>query len=278
MLATDPLSLLFLGCALFAGLFLVATVALGVGHGHLGHLGHFGHVGGHVGGAGHVGGHTAQIAGHAGAHSSASHAAQPTQSARIAGQADTPPSVATGWWAGAQSALLGSLSLNGALVFLLVFGVVGYLLHSGQGGSIFIPVALGALVGALAAIGVNAALARIFITSQAGELSTASSHLEGRLATVSIAIRAQGLGEVVFTGEAGARQSIGARSAGGAAIPAETQVVIVAAERGLATVQPWESFLEESRQRPSAAVPRLEPGAAPATSAAPPGAEPPRDQ
>ena len=259
MLATDPLSLLFLGCALFAGLFLVATVVLGVGHGHIGHLGHTGHIS-HLGHVGHVG-HVGQVSGHA-----------PAQAARLgathgATQAATPAVESNGLWAGMQSALLGSLSLNGALVFLLVFGVLGYLLHSGQGGSIFVAVALAALVGALAAIGVNAALTRIFITSQAGELSADSSRLEGRIATVSMAIRPHGLGEIVFTGEAGARQSIGARSSDGAAIAAGAQVVIVEAEQGLATVQPWDSFLDDSRLSASA------PGALGAPDT-PPGAQP----
>ncbi len=237
MIATDPLSLLFLGCALFAGLFLVATVALGAGHGHFGHVGHApAHVAvTHATPVAHIGaGSSPQTATHGSAHGATSIAES------------------GGLWAGLQSALLGSLSLNGALIFLLVFGVLGYLLHSGQGGSIFLVVALATLVGALAAIGVNAALARIFITSQAGELSADSSRLEGRLATVSMAIRPQGLGVVVFTGEAGARQSIGARSSDGAAIEAGAQVVIVEAERGVATVQPWDTFLEDSRQRPSA--------------------------
>ncbi len=256
MLATDPLSLLFLGCALFSGLFLVASVALGAGHGHASHLG------------GHSGAHT-------GAHTDAStHAAihAPTHVATHNG-ATTTATGEGGWWGAIQSMLLGSLNLNGALIFLLVFGVLGYLLHNGQGASLLAALVTAALVGALAAIAVNAALTRIFITSQAGELSANSSRLEGRLATVSLAIRAQGLGEVVFTGEAGARQSIGARSADGEPIATGTQVVIVEAERGLATVQPWDNFLADTRQRLSAdaeqPAARLEPAAPPA----PPGAE-----
>jgi membrane protein implicated in regulation of membrane protease activity len=264
MLATDPLSLLFLGCALFAGLFLVASVALGAGHGHAGHLGS-----GHAPAAAHATtpAHTAL------SHTPAHDATPATTHGTSHGSA---PMQGESLWGMAQSLLLGSLNLNGALIFLLVFGVLGYLLHNGQAASLLTVVALAALVGALAAIGVNAALTRIFITSQAGELSADSSRLEGRLASVSIAIRAQGIGEVVYSGEAGARQSIGARSADSAAIPTGTEVVIVAAEQGLATVQPWNSFLADTRQRLSAdqSAPRLEPLA----PAAPPGAEPPRGE
>ena len=264
MLATDPLSLFFLACALFSGLFLVASVVLGAGHGHAGHLG------GHSGVSG-SGAHTAtpahavatHVASHLPAHAAPGHDA--THDATHAG----PVAPGEGLWSSIQSLLLGSFNLNGALVFLLVFGVLGYLLHNGQGAQLLATLVISALVGALAAIGVNAALTRIFITSQAGELTAESSRLEGRLATVSIAIRARGLGEVVYTGEAGARHSIGARSADGSPIAVGAQVVIVEAEGGMATVQPWDSFLAETRQRLSAdgAPPRLEP-------AAPPGAEP----
>lgn len=245
MFATDPLSLLFLGCALFSGLFLVLTVVLGVGHGHAGHLG--GHVGGHPGG--HLGGHVAgHVAGQSAAHHLVGQAHVPAQSdGRGAAVAQTP--AGGGLWSGLQDLLLGSLNLNGALMFLLVFGVLGYLLNVGHAGATLLILLIAAFIGALAAIVVNAALTRIFITSQAGELSADSSRREGRLATVSIAIRAQGIGEVIYTGEAGARQSVGARSADGSAIPAGAQVVIVEEAHGLATVQPWESFLTGARER-----------------------------
>lgn len=280
MLATDPLSLLFLGCALFSGLFLVAAVLLGAGgHGHLGHIGHAGHLGhvGHLGaGDGAASGH---VAGHAPIHALSSHVAgdasgHPAHAPSAHGDAQATTAAATpaeSVWGMAQSLLLGSLNLNGALIFLLVFGVLGYLLNAGHATALLVVLLVAALVGAVAAIGVNAALTRIFITSQAGELSADNSRLEGRLATVSIAIRERGLGEVVYSGEAGARHSVGARSSDGASIPAGAQVVIVAAEGGLATVQQWERFLDETRQRLSAdpSAPRLESGPTPA---APPGA------
>lgn len=280
MLATDPLSLLFLGCALFSGLFLVAAVLLGAGgHGHLGHIGHAGHLGhvGHLGAGDGVA--PAHVSGHAPIHALSSHAVgdasgHPAHAPSAHGDAQTAAAATTpaeSVWGMAQSLLLGSLNLNGALIFLLVFGVLGYLLNAGQATALLVVLLVAALVGAVAAIGVNAALTRIFITSQAGELSADNSRLEGRLATVSIAIRERGLGEVVYSGEAGARHSVGARSSDGASIPAGAQVVIVAAEGGLATVQQWERFLDETRQRLSAdpSAPRLESGPTPA---APPGA------
>jgi membrane protein implicated in regulation of membrane protease activity len=267
MFATDPLSLLFLGCALFSGLFLVLTVVLGVGHGHAGHLG--GHVGGHLGG--HVSGH---VAGQTAATHAVGHAHVPAQTTgRGSSVAQTP--AGGGLWSGLHALLLGSLNLNGALMFLLVFGVLGYMLNVGHAGTTLLILFIAALIGALAAIVVNAALTRIFITSQAGELTDDNSRREGQLATVSIAIRAQGIGEVIYTGEAGARHSVGARSADGSAVPAGAQVVIIEEAHGLATVQSWESFLSDTRERlispkPASAASLSEPVAEPT---APPGSE-----
>ncbi len=263
MLATDPLSLLFLACALFSGLFLIATVALGAGHGHAGHLG--GHdAGGHATGAHAAGAHVA--GGHdAGAHAHvAGHTATHTTGHDVA----TTTSSSESLWGSIQNLLWGSLNLNGALIFLLVFGVLGYLLHNSQGAQILVTLLVAALVGALAAIGVNAALTSIFITSQAGELTADSSRLEGRLATVSIAIRAQGIGEVIYNDDTGTRHSIGARATNDQPIESGAQVVIIAAEDGMTTVQQWDNFIAETRQRLDADRPaaRLEP-------AAPPGGE-----
>lgn len=269
MLATDPLSLLFLACALFAGLFLVATVALGAGHGHAAHLG--GHTAAHAATGAHAAPGHAHIAGHAHAADSHAHIAGHAHAADGQHAAPAPAtSPIESVWGAIQGMLWGSLNINGALIFLLVFGVLGYLLHNTPGAQIIVTLLVAALVGSLAAIAVNAALARIFITSQAGELSADSSRLEGKLATVSLAIRAQGIGEVVYTGEAGARHSLGARSADGQPIAAGDQVVIIAAEDGVATVQPWDRFIAETRQRLDAdpSAPRLTPGLTPA---APPG-------
>lgn len=263
---TDPLSLVFLGCALVAGLILLASVALGGGHGaHTGHVGHVGHAAhaGHVSPAGHVAGH---VAGHIGLAEPASHSAGGNAAPRQ-GPADGAQHAGGDAWAGARSLLLGSLNVNGALIFLLVFGLLGYLLRSAQGVSLLMLVIVAALMGTLAAIVVNALLARIFIASQAGELSADSSRLEGRLATVSLPIRAGGIGEVIFTGPTGARQSLGARSATGRPIEVGEEVVIVGAEDGLVTAQPWSAFLDESRGATRAGGPTLP--AAPTASTAP---------
>ncbi|HEU0028427.1 MAG TPA: hypothetical protein VFQ25_15040 [Ktedonobacterales bacterium] len=254
MPAQDPLSLFFLGCALFSALFLVATVLLGAGHGghggHLGHLGaHAGHIPGHGLGhaAGHMG-HAGDVAGHHGA-GGAAHASHATHTGS-GGQAEAgEPTPLGGAWATAQGLLLGALNINGLLVFLLLFGLLGYLLRIGDTPLLLI-VVLAALVGVIGAVIVNVALAKLFFENEAGELTARSSQIEGRLATVSIAIRPSGIGEIIFSGEAGARQSMGARAEDSSAtIAVETEVVVTAVENGIATVQPWSQLLEETKAR-----------------------------
>ena len=67
MIATDPLSLVFIGCFVVSGAFLILSSLLGFGHGHF-HLGHIGHAG-HAGPAGHGVGHASAVLHHALCHS-----------------------------------------------------------------------------------------------------------------------------------------------------------------------------------------------------------------
>jgi membrane protein implicated in regulation of membrane protease activity len=250
MPAQDPISLFFLGCALFSALFLVASATLGA-HGHSGHIGAHaaGHVAGHVGG--HVAGHTTgHVAGQLGSHDGGAHTGQTDGAhANQTGQALAHISAASELWDTARGALLGALNLNALLIFLLVFGLLGFLLRVG-GWPVGLAFLLAAPVGVAGALAANVALAKLFYENEAGELSARSSQIEGRLGTVSIAIRPGGIGEIIFPGEAGARQSMGARAEdASAAIAVETEVVVTSVENGIATVQPWNILLEETKLR-----------------------------
>jgi membrane protein implicated in regulation of membrane protease activity len=128
-------------------------------------------------------------------------------------------------------------------MFLFVFGLLGYLLRVG-GAVAWVATLIAAPVGIAAATALNVMLAKLFFENETGELSAYSSQVEGRLGTVSIAIRPGGIGEVIFPGEAGARQSMGARAEDlSAAIAKDTEVVVTAIENGMATVRPWDLFL-----------------------------------
>lgn len=266
MFAADPLSLVFLTCIVFSGSFLVLSTLLGVGHGHGFHFG--GHMGGHVGGhavghtSGHVGGHAA---GHAPAHTAAGHAAAHTTNGHSAssghttdGQTQTGAAVPTPTspWMALTSAFYASLNLYGLLIFLLVFGLLGYLLYNVANVGVVLSLLIALALAVGSAMGMSVLLARLFLMGERTELTPESSQLEGRLGKVSIAIRAGGIGEVIYTGTTGARKSVGARSFDGAAIPVDSQVVVIAYREGIADVQPWDRFMAGVR---SGLAPELQP-------------------
>jgi hypothetical protein len=243
MIATDPLSLVFLGCIIFSGLFLVVSSVSGLGHGHGLHLHLGGHALGHVAGGGHVthvGGHAATTHAAPG-HTAPGHGALSGASARLSLVAH---------------AFESSLNLYGLLVFLLIFGLLGYLLHNSTNLADVATFVLALAVGVGSAMVVSVLMARLFLLNTSYALSAEDSRLEGRLGQVSMAIRAGGIGEVIYTSAAGTRHSVGARSAGGMPIARDTDVVVLGYKDGIATVQPWDSFMASVR---SGAAPQLEP-------------------
>lgn len=268
MFATDPLSLVFLGCLVFSGAFLIISTVSGLGHAHLGDLGHAGHVGhighiGHVGDVGHAGhvgdlahpvhvtqvAHVAQVA-HAGANGHApAHAGDATSHA-------APESPATPL-ANLGQFLAGGLNLFSILTFLFFFGLLGYLLHNVAHLFAFFSVGLAAVIGIAAGLGVSALLARLF-AAQSGVVTYEDSRLEGRLGKVSQAIRPGGVGEVIFLRAGAGRQSIGARSLDGEALDVDAEVVILGVHDGIASVQSWATFMRQARAGTAPALEGLE--------------------
>lgn len=247
MLATDPLSLVFIGCFVVSGTFLVLSSLFGFGHGHFFHFGHIGHVGhvGHAGPIGHAVGHASGVIHHAlphghadgqGAHVATHSSASQGQSA--ATHAATNPPI----WATALS----YLNLYAIMAFLFWFGLIGYILHNLTNfGSL--SAFLGALlVGIVGAVLVNIAMSRLMGRGDDGVLTAESSEMVGTIATVSMPIRAGGIGEVIYTKGAGGRKSIGARSLDGLEIPRNAEVVIIGYEKGIAQVQTWDHFITEA--------------------------------
>lgn len=254
MFATDPLSLVFLGCAAFSGAFLLISTLLGAGDSHIGHLG--GHTGGHdihIGHAdvGHGAGHAAHVAdghvlhgGHV--HTEGAHGHGHADGAHADGsstQAVAVPSL----WASIGNTLLGALNLYGLLMFLLIFGLVGYVAHAVLGWGVIFVLLVPLFVGVISAIGLTTLLHTLFTTSKDTVLTSDDARLEGRLGTVTMAIRAGGVGEVIFTRKGGGRQSVGARSAQNLAIPAGSEVVILEYQDGIASVESWDTFLAAAR-------------------------------
>jgi hypothetical protein len=145
------------------------------------------------------------------------------------------------------------------LTFLFVFGLLGYLLHNTTNLGAFLSLFLPALLGVAAAVGVGIFLGRLF-NRDIGLLTEENSRLEGRLGKVSIPIRAGGVGEVIFEQQSGGRQSIGARSLDGDAIPVDAEIVIVGIRDGIASVQTWDTFMRSVRAGKAPILEALGPG------------------
>src|SRR5258707_15027103 len=131
LIATDPLSLVFIACFLFGLLFLLATSLLGnLGQGHAGiHAGssHTGlHLGGHAPathavshvGAAHAPAHGMHVASHAPAHTnSVGHGVGAQQTSNQSAQ-------------GSWLSPLSYINLTSVVLFLLGFGFIGYVFHN----------------------------------------------------------------------------------------------------------------------------------------------------
>ncbi len=127
--------------------------------------------------------------------------------------------------------------VNGGTIaaFLVWFGGAGYVLagHFGLALATTYPVAVASGLA-------GAALLLVFLTrvllAHDEPLNPADYEMAGVRGRLSGAIREGGTGEMIFS-QAGTRRSIGARSATGAPIPRDKQVIVVRCERGIAYVQ-----------------------------------------
>ncbi len=236
MIATDPLSLVFIGCFVVSGTFLLISSLLGAGAEDL-HLGHFGHPG-HSGGAGHAAGsgHASGIMHHTLSQGhDAGHAAHSGTTAGHGAQASHPT------WA----ILASFFNLYALLTFLFWFGLIGYVLKNLANFGALLASTAGLAVGIVGAVLITIVMRR-FMGRDYGELTAESSELVGTLATVSMPIRAGGIGEIIYKKGTGARKSIGARSVDDQPIARDAEVVIVGYEKGIAQVQTWDRFITET--------------------------------
>src|SRR6266550_647244 len=127
--------------------------------------------------------------------------------------------------------------------FLAWFGGTGYLLtrHS----AIWFWAALG--ISLLSGTG-GAAIIYLFLsrvlTSPDEHLDPADFEMVGVLGRLSMPIREDGTGELIYS-QAGTRRVCGARAAGGCSILKGTEVVVTRYERGIAYVRPWSEMAGE---------------------------------
>jgi membrane protein implicated in regulation of membrane protease activity len=190
----------------FAVGFLLSAISFVTGglHWHL-HLPHFPHGGGHVAGqtpVGHGGGGNG-ASGH-----------------------------------GGQQAPVSPFNFISLTAFLAWFGGTGFLIT--RFSSVWF--ALGLLI-ALAAGLFGAAIVFLFLTrvliSHEENMDAADYEMVGVLGRVSMTIRENGTGEIIYS-QAGTRRTCGARSDDGSALEKGAEVMVARYDKGIAYVKRWE--------------------------------------
>ena len=123
------------------------------------------------------------------------------------------------------------------MAFLAWFGGAGYLLTRY---SHFLVVAILAIA-AIAGLFAGWVIFKFMVKLNDAPLTSEERRVEGALGTVSMPIREEGTGEIIFPVD-GVRRCAGARSSDGKAIERGTEVVIERYEKGIAYVKRWEEF------------------------------------
>jgi membrane protein implicated in regulation of membrane protease activity len=205
----------------FAVGFLLSAISFVVGglHGHL-HLPHFPDLGGHD-----FGGHVDV------GHAPAGHGT---------GAAHSP----TGGHAGDQSPV-SPFNFITLTAFLAWFGGTGFLIT--RFSSIWF--ALGLMI-ALGAGLFGAAIVFLFLTrvliSHEENMDSADYEMVGVLGRISMPIRENGTGEIIYS-QAGTRRTCGARSENGNALEKGEEIVVTRYDKGIAYVRLWEEMNGEEQ-------------------------------
>jgi membrane protein implicated in regulation of membrane protease activity len=130
------------------------------------------------------------------------------------------------------------------LAFLAWFGGVGYLMTKYSHAETFF------IVGVATVAGLSAGwmMLRFFIKlvgTPDEPLRDEDRRIVGTIGTVSVAIRENGTGEIIFA-MGGGRRCSGARSEDGIPIDRGAEVVIERYEKGIAYVKRWEEFVKSA--------------------------------
>lgn len=232
MIATDPLSLVFIFCFLLGfGFFLVMNL--------LGSHGHHAHVGGHA---------HASVAHHAPVHtaghvSTAGH----THAAGQASAAHTPGQQSAGsqrTQAHSENFLLSYINPTSIAIFLLGFGFLGYLFHNNTNLVAPLALLLAVIGGLVISVCLLLLLNRLFVNSE-GSTEQDVVDRTGMIGRVSITIPEKGIGEIIYTSPGGMRKSVPARGLEAQRLERDQEVVVVNYQNGVAEVDTWEHFMNE---------------------------------
>ena len=126
------------------------------------------------------------------------------------------------------------------LAFLAWFGGTGYILTKYSNLVAVASLGLATLAGLVSGSIVFKFMVKLMHSNET-QLNEADYRVEGSLCTVTMPIRANGIGEVVFL-LGGVRRSAGARTDDGKPIEKGAEVVIERHENGIAYVKRWDEF------------------------------------
>jgi membrane protein implicated in regulation of membrane protease activity len=123
------------------------------------------------------------------------------------------------------------------MAFLAWFGGTGYLLTRYSNFVVFLSLAIAIAAGMFAGWTVF----KFMLKLNDPPMTSEERRVEGALATITMPIRENGTGEIIFA-LGGTRRCAGARSGDGKPIEKGTEVVIERYEKGIAYVKKWEEF------------------------------------
>ena len=126
-----------------------------------------------------------------------------------------------------------------AMAFLAWFGGTGYLLTRHAHLVALASLAISAVAGVVAGAVVFKFMVKLMHSDP--PLKSEDYRIEGNIATISMPIRENGTGEIIFS-LAGARRCAGARCDDGKSLEKGAEVVIERYEKGIAYVKLWEEF------------------------------------
>jgi len=139
-------------------------------------------------------------------------------------------------------------SLSTLSAFLTWFGGAGYLLTRYSPLAALAVLLAALLFGTVGGALFFMAIAR-FIVPRLTVLHPDDFRVPGAVARVTSTIQPNGIGEIVYT-LGGTRHADGARSESGELIERGTQVLILRVDRGIAYVEPWETFADSHQLPP----------------------------
>jgi hypothetical protein len=132
------------------------------------------------------------------------------------------------------------LNMSTLLAFLAWFGGTGYILSTRSHLVAIASLGFATLAGLLAGWMVFKFMLKL-VRGGDSELKEADYRIEGSVGSISVPIREQGTGEVIFS-LGGVRRGAGARSDDGKAIEKGAEVFIERYEKGIAYVRRWDEF------------------------------------